>query len=172
MAALFSDRLHRLFGRRGIAFFGPTCKITAYIVISTHPRYPAVVAVLSLAGMGNGLLDAAWNAWIGTMEQQNQLLGLLHGCYGLGATISPLVGTAMITKAQLGWWTFYYVMAGLVSVEVVAGTAAFWTATGAKYRDMNSLGGEEKGMTKLAVKQKVTLICSVFLLIYVGTEGQ
>ena len=172
IAALFSDSLHRLFGRRGIAFFGPTCKITAYIVISTHPRYPAVVAVLSLAGMGNGLLDAAWNAWIGTMDQQNQLLGLLHGCYGLGATISPLVGTAMVTKGQLGWWTFYYIMAGLVTVEVVVGTAAFWTATGAEYRDANSLGGEGKGMTKLALKQKVTLICSAFFLIYVGTEGQ
>lgn len=172
MAALFSDSLHRLSGRRGIAFFGPICKITAYIVISTHPRYPAVVVILSLAGMGNGLLDAAWNAWIGTMDQQNQLLGLLHGCYGLGATISPLVGTAMVTKGQLGWWTFYYIMAGLVTVELVAGTAAFWTATGAKYRDTNSSGGEEKGMTKLAVKQKVTLICSAFFLIYVGTEGQ
>ena len=122
--------------------------------------------------MGNGVLDAAWNAWIGTMDQQNQLLGLLHGCYGLGATVSPLIGTTMVTKGQLGWWTFYYVMAGLVTVEVVVGTAAFWTATGAEYRDTNSVGGEGKGMTKLALKQKVTWICSAFFLIYVGTEGQ
>ena len=122
--------------------------------------------------MGNGVLDAAWNAWIGTMDQQNQLLGLLHGCYGLGATVSPLIGTTMVTRGQLGWWTFYYVMAGLVTVEVVVGTAAFWTATGAEYRDTNSVGGEGKGMTKLALKQKVTWICSAFFLIYVGTEGQ
>ena len=106
------------------------------------------------------------------MDQQNQLLGLLHGCYGLGATVSPLVGTAMVTKGLLGWWTFYYVMAGLVTVEVVVGTAAFWAATGAEYRDTNSVGGEGKGMTKLALKQKVTWICSAFFLIYVGTEGQ
>ena len=118
------------------------------------------------------MLDAAWNAWIGTMDQQNQVLGLLHGCYGLGATISPLIGTAMVTKGQLGWWTFYYIMAGLLTVELVAGTAAFGAATGAKYRDTNSSGMEEKGMTKLAIKQKVTLICSAFFLVYVGTEGQ
>ena len=173
MAALFSDHLHRLFGRRGVAFIAPTCRIFAYIVISTHPPYPAVVIILGLAGLGCGLLDAAWNAWIGTMDQQNQLLGLLHGSYGLGATISPLIATTMVTKENLGWWTFYYIMIGVVTLELVAGTAAFWRATGAQYRDKNRAdGGDEKGMTRLAVKKKVTWICSIFFLNYVGTEGQ
>ena len=171
VAALFSDRLHRLSGRRGIAFLGPICRMIAYIVISTHPPYPAVIGILSLAGVGNGLLDAAWNAWIGTMEQQNELLGLLHGSYGLGATISPLIGTAMVTKGKLGWWNFYYIMAGLVTMEMIAGTLAFWTATGADYRNANRSDGEEQGMTKLALKQKVTWICAAFFLVYVGAEG-
>ncbi|KAL9063610.1 MAG: hypothetical protein Q9161_009379 [Pseudevernia consocians] len=67
-SALFSDRLHRLGGRRGIAILAPACRLVAYIVIATHPPYPAVVTILALAGVGNGLLDAAWNAWIGTLE--------------------------------------------------------------------------------------------------------
>lgn len=172
MAALLSDRIHRLFGRRGVAYIGTTCRILAYIVISTHPPYPAVVIILSLAGMGNGLLDAAWNAWIGTMDQQNQLLGLLHGCFGLGATISPLIATTMVTKGNLGWWTFYYIMIGVVTLELIAGTAAFWRATGEQYRDNNRAdGGEENGMTRLALRKRVTWICSVFFLTYVGTEG-
>jgi fucose permease len=122
--------------------------------------------------MGNGLLDAAWNAWIGTMDQQNQLLGLLHGCFGLGATISPLIATTMVTKGNLGWWTFYYIMIGVVTLELIVGTAAFWRATGEQYRDNNRAdGGEEKGMTRLALRKRVTWICSIFFLTYVGTEG-
>lgn len=35
------------------------------------------------------------------MENANELLGLLHGAYGLGATISPLIATSMITKGDL-----------------------------------------------------------------------
>ncbi len=140
-------------------------------MISAHPPYPAVVVILGLAGVGNGLLDAAWNAWIGTMDQQNELLGLLHGCYGLGATISPLVATTMVTKDGLGWWQFYYIMVGVVAIEVVVGTTAFWSETGAKYRDTNRTDGEEKGMTRVALKQKVTWICSAFFLAYVGLEG-
>ena len=171
LSALFSDRLHRLVGRRGIAFISPSCKLIAYIVISVHPPYPAVVVILALAGIGNGLLDAAWNAWIGTMDHPNQILGLLHGCYGLGATISPLVGTSMVTKAHLNWWEFYYIMAGLVTAEIVVGTTAFWAETGVKYRDTNRADGEEKGMTGQALRNKVTWICSAFFLAYVGTEG-
>lgn len=62
IAAFFSDRLHLFFGRRGIAIFAPSCKVITYVIISTHPPYPAVVAILALAGLGNGVVDAAWNA--------------------------------------------------------------------------------------------------------------
>lgn len=105
------------------------------------------------------------------MDHPNQLLGLLHGCYGAGATISPLIATSMITKGNLGWWTFYYIMVGLVTCEAVIGTAAFWTETGVKYRDTNRADGEEKGMTRQALRNKVTWICSLLFLTYVGTEG-
>ncbi|KAL9030873.1 MAG: hypothetical protein Q9196_001046 [Gyalolechia fulgens] len=141
-----------------------------YVVIATHPPYPAVVAILALAGLGNGLVDAAWNAWIGTLTHTNELLGLLHGFYGLGATISPLISTSMITKAHLGWWTFFYPMAALAALEVVTGSLAFWSETGAKYVDVNRANGERKGMTRLALRQKVTWICAMFLLCYVGLE--
>lgn len=170
VAALFSDRLHLFFGRRGIALFAPSCKVITYVVIATHPPYPAVVAILALAGLGNGLVDAAWNAWIGTLAHTNQLLGLLHGFYGLGATISPLISTSMITKANLGWWTFFYPMAALAAIEIVTGTLAFWSETGTKYADVNRADGEKKGMTRLALRQKVTWICAMFLLCYVGLE--
>ena len=129
------------------------------------------MVILASAGIGNGLLDAAWNAWIGTMDHPNQILGLLHACYGLGATIAPLIGTTMVTKGNLGWWKFYYLMAGLVTVEMIAGTIAFWSETGVKYRDTNRTDGGEKGMTRRALRNKVTWICSAFFLAYVGTEG-
>lgn len=64
-----------------------------------------------IAGFGNGLADAAWNAWIGNMANPNEVLGFLHAFYGLGAVLAPLVATTMITKGQrLPWYYFYYVM--------------------------------------------------------------
>lgn len=43
------------------------------------------------------------------MSKANELLGVLHAAYGLGATISPLIATTMVTKGALPWYTFYYV---------------------------------------------------------------
>lgn len=87
-----------------------------------------------LAGFGNGLADAAWSkwkvpfskkkensrrrgltssldAWIGNMANPNEVLGFLHAFYGLGAVLSPLIATTMITKGdRLPWYSFYYVM--------------------------------------------------------------
>ena len=171
LSALFSDRLHRLGGRRGIAVLAPLSRTIAYIVIVVHPPYPAVVIFLALAGVGCGLLDAAWNAWIGTLDHPNQLLGLLHGCYGLGATISPLIATTMVTKGHLKWWNFYYIMIGVAVLEIFLGTWAFWKDTRLKYcDDTSSANRDVKGKTMLALKQKVTWICAAFLLAYVGTE--
>lgn len=45
------------------------------------------------------------------MANPNEVLGFLHAFYGLGAVLSPLIATTMITKGnKLPWYTFYYVM--------------------------------------------------------------
>lgn len=44
------------------------------------------------------------------MQNANECLGFLHGAYGLGATLSPLIATSMVTKGNLQWFTFYYLM--------------------------------------------------------------
>jgi fucose permease len=87
----------------------------AYIVIAVHPPYPVLVVVFAIAGFGNGLEDAAWNAWMGAMTNANEVLGFLHGVYGLGATIAPLIATSLITKADKPWWMWYYFMVGFKS---------------------------------------------------------
>jgi fucose permease len=109
-AALLNNAIHMRFGQRGIAFIAPVAKIICYVVACTHPPYPVLPVIFAISGFGNGLEDGAWNAWIGNMDKANELLGVLHGAYGLGATLSPLIATTMITKGHLQWYTFYYLM--------------------------------------------------------------
>jgi fucose permease len=109
-AAALNNTLHKVVGQRGVAILGPGSHLLAYVVISLHPPYPVLVFVFILAGFGNGILDAAWNAWIGNLANPNEILGFLHGFYGVGATVSPLIATMMITKQGLQWYAFYYVM--------------------------------------------------------------
>lgn len=111
VSALLNNSIHLRFGQRGVAFIAPGCHILAYIVIAVHPPYPVLVVIFMVAGFGNGLADAAWNAWIGNMANPNEVLGFLHASYGLGAVLAPLIATTMITKGnKLPWYYFYYVM--------------------------------------------------------------
>ncbi|MCJ1256901.1 hypothetical protein MMC24_004726 [Lignoscripta atroalba] len=171
VSALTNNHIHMTLGQRGVAFLGPGVRLLSYIIISQHPPYPVLVLAFVLAGFGNGLEDAAWNAWIGNMQNANEILGFLHGSYGFGAVLSPIIATTMVTKARLEWYIFYYILIGAAVFELAFAVTAFWTETGQKFRDANPRSNDKKGgRTKEALGNRVTWICSVFLLIYVGIE--
>ena len=174
-AALANNTVHMRFGQRGVAFIGPVCHLAAYIVICVHPPYPVLAVAFILAGFGNGIEDAAWNAWIGAMANANELLGFLHGFYGLGATIAPLVATSMITKVNLPWYYWYYVMIGAATLELITSFWAFWGASAAEYRERNARtsdagGSRLKEATLKMPAARVTWCCALFLIGYVGIE--
>ena len=109
-SAVLNEPLHHYLGQRGVAIIGPISHLITFFAAALHPPYAVLVVLVTFSGFGNGILDAAWNAWISDMERANELMGFLHGFYGLGATVSPLIATAMITKAGAPWYAFYYVM--------------------------------------------------------------
>ncbi|GAD93794.1 MFS transporter [Paecilomyces variotii No. 5] len=172
-SALLNNKIHIRFGRRGIAWLAPSCHIIAYVVNCLHPPYPVLVISFIFAGFGNGLADSGWNAWIGNMANANQVLGLLHGFYGVGGVLSPLVATSLITRADLPWYYFYYLMIGFAITEFGFCLAAFWDA-GASATQNNHPGEEAKGGLRQALLRRkyawVTWICALFLLGYVGIE--
>ena len=137
-SALTNNMIHNKFGQRGVAAIMSLSHLLAYVVISQHPPYPALVVVFMVAGYGNGLGDSGWNAWIGDMANANEVLGFLHGMYGFGALLSPLIATSLITQAGWEWYEFYYFMIGAAVIEVFFLTGTFWDATGAVYREQHA----------------------------------
>ncbi|KAM6515065.1 hypothetical protein FSOLCH5_009304 [Fusarium solani] len=174
LAAAINNMLHRKIGQRGIGVTCGICHIIAYIIICLHPPYPVLVLAYAVAGFGNGISDAAWNAWVGNLDRANETLGFLHAFYGIGGTISPLIATSLITKANLPWYNFYYVMIGLAVVELTTCTWAFWSNGGEVYRRTMEASNENHEGMKQALFQmpyaRVTWLCAVFLLAYVGVE--
>ncbi|KAI1160299.1 putative MFS transporter [Nemania serpens] len=174
-AAFLNNVVHTRLGRRGVAMLASSSHIVAYVVIAVHPPYPVLVIAFALAGFGNGIADAAWNAFIGNLDHANELLGVLHGVYGIGAVISPLIASAIVEKAGLPWYTFYYVMIGLAGLEFGITAAGFWRATAKEYRDSvaasssSSSGGLKEVLLQMPAA-RVAWLCAVFLLGYVGVE--
>ena len=141
------------------------------------------------------------NAWIGDMADANEVLGFLHGFYGVGAALSPLIATTVVTQAGWKWYEFYYILVGGAAIEVMVLVGTFWKADARAFRaqrlttadaevsnesdpapretqeqstlkKLNPFGKREKGKSKTieAVKNRVTILASLFLLAYVGVE--
>lgn len=175
LAAVLNNMVHMKLGQRGVAFIGPLCHLIAYIVIAVHPPYPVLVIVFIIAGLGNGIEDSGWNAWLGDMANANELLGFLHGFYGAGATVAPTIATTLITEGGLEWYSWYYFMIGFAFLELCTSLHAFWKETGARFREANprttgSGGSRLKEATMQMPAARVTWLSAIFLLGYVGIE--
>ncbi|TKW52453.1 hypothetical protein CTA1_7695 [Colletotrichum tanaceti] len=112
-SGILNTRLHKALGQRGLGVLCGGTHMLSAIINVLHPPFPVIVVSFMLGGLGNGLSDAAWNAWIGNLDQSNELLGFLHAAYGVGGIASPLIATAIITRAALTWYTFYYFVVSL-----------------------------------------------------------
>ncbi|KAK8006141.1 MFS transporter [Apiospora marii] len=156
VAALSNNLVHHHLGQRGVAVIAPSARILGYVLLCLHLPFPALPLLMMLPGFGSGLEDSAWNAWIGNMASANELLGFLHGSYGLGATVGPLVSTAMLVLAS----------------------TVFWGATADRYRARATRGGGsatasdgKRTTTRTVMREPITWLLSVFLLAYVGAEN-
>ncbi|KAH8895546.1 MFS general substrate transporter [Thozetella sp. PMI_491] len=174
LSAVSNQFLHMTVGQRGIAITISCCHLIAHITACLHPPYPVLVVMLVFAGFGNGLSDAAWNPWMSSLANSSELLGLMHGFYGLGGVISPFIATAMITKAHLPWFTFYYVMTAAAVVECGVLVAPFWAATAQAFRRAHSREVSATADLRTALTRapwaRVSWLCAAFVLCYMGLE--
>ncbi|GAQ42851.1 MFS transporter, putative [Aspergillus niger] len=171
IATLIVNKIHMTLGQRGIAIIGPLCHIIPYVIMAIHPPWPAMLAVYVIVGLGNGLIDAAWNSWIADMANANAMMGVLQAFYGLGATISPLVGTQMI-KSGLRWNYFYYTLLGASVLDLMVSSTLFWKENAASYRAKNHRSSDSGGgsRTTEAMKSPITWLIAVWLFVYMGVE--
>ncbi|KAA8645094.1 MFS transporter [Aspergillus tanneri] len=181
-AALVNNWAHARFGQRGVALLGSGAHIIAYLSSTQHPPYPVLVLLFVLAGLGNGLLDAAWNAWIGVMADSNRLMGILHGFYGLGAALAPLTATSLITTRGWHWYHYYYLMASGALIEILTLVPAFWSARGRSVKEEHQSNWDRahakrswkeilcSSPTIQSLGSPATWIICLFIFIYAGVE--
>jgi len=191
LATIAVNKVHMTFGQRGIAIIAPICHLIPFLSMAVHPPFPVMLVAYAFVGFGNGLIDAAWNAWIGDMANANTLMGLLHSFYGLGyvarvcarrellltttpirATVSPTIATGMI-KAGLHWWLFYYTLVGGAALELVGSVSLFWREDATQFRLNNpkTPGSAQGTRTAEAAKSRIVWVIALFLFAYMGVEG-
>lgn len=196
IAAFICDHLHRYLGRWGVSVMGIAAQLLCYVIAACAPPFPMFVFAYGVSGFGNGLLEAAWNSWAGNLKNQNEILGLLHGFYGLGGMICPTVATAMISHG-IRWNLFYLFMIGATAISLLLSAVAFRMDTPQAYmaslaiqheqedrlmeEDDDEFGDSSPAIEKPShhstasviietMKSPLTYLISFSLFCYVGTE--
>ncbi|KAL3446333.1 major facilitator superfamily domain-containing protein [Aspergillus insuetus] len=169
VSTLCNHSIHYRFGQRGIALIAGSCHVIAYIVASLHPPFPALVVVYVLVGLGSGAKQAAWNSFISGLRNSSELLGLLHGFYGTGATLAPALTTLAVTRGGWSWYMIYYILAGMAGLDMIFSLSVFATQNGRVYRE-STADTNGRARTFQCLRNRVVLLCSLKLLSYIGCE--
>ena len=90
----------------------------AFGLIFLVPSYQVVIVLALSAGLASGVIDAGLNTYVSGFRS-TRLMNWLHACFGLGATISPLLMTALFSL-DLDW-RWGYLAIGLAQFSIVIG---------------------------------------------------
>lgn len=102
-------------------------------------------------------------------------MGIMQGGYGLGGTVAPLLGTAMVSHG-VRWSFFYFVSLTLcVSEAILLGWAfrdyeAPHSTLGLDPSTISGSNATSKSLLKRAVKDRTTLCGALFIFAYQGAE--
>lgn len=175
--ALGSYWINEKVGRYLMLTLSPVFILAMTTIISPAPPYPLVVIAYYIGGLGVAAGLAQQNIFVSSMDKGHTYLGFLHGAYGAGATVAPLIATAMIS-ANVQWSFFFLILVGLSCCSTMC---IGWSWIGYK-QDMAGFEGEEgdaavaapvegeESLVRLSLRNKVTWLLALFTMAYQGTE--
>lgn len=186
LAAFFVDALRARFGRAKTLMFGQAILTCGYITIVCTPPFPIVVMAFFFMGYGMATNLALGNVFAANLQNSTKMLGIMHGSYGIGGTVGPIIATAMVTKSALVWSRYYLLTMSLALFNLGFAGWSFWnyeresapsllTALELTASQQNAPSGAVKQpghFTSMlqALKSKIVLLGSIFIFAYQGSE--
>lgn len=174
---------HALLGRIGRAkmlALAQSLMLAGYIILVCTPPFPIVTLAFFLLGLGMAFNLALNNTFCANLADATGILGFLHGSYGIGGTVGPLIATAFVSHGH-GWSVFYFVALGLAGLNALIAYFTFRTyeidnpaAVPSLSIPSNSLNGPTAGsksrLLKEALRNRTTILGALFIFAYQGAE--
>lgn len=124
LVAMLSHKIQHWLGKQKSMLVGCLLSVIMYAIVSSGGPFPLVASGFFFGGMGLAIVLAQANVFLLKLDKNSTYLALFHGSYGIGATVSPLVATAMV-EAGIKWNYVYFIMLGLMLCNAVNTFLAF-----------------------------------------------
>jgi fucose permease len=132
VAGLLAGRAIAAVGTGGVLAASLALTALAALGAAAAPPWAVLVALALLGGLGAGAVDAAMN-FFAAAHFAPRHLNWMHACWGVGATLSPAIATAILATG--GSWRLVYLTIGLMLAALALGflvTRSRWTAVEAE----------------------------------------
>ncbi|KAF8854208.1 MFS general substrate transporter [Acephala macrosclerotiorum] len=125
-AAFFVDALRARLGRAKTLMVAQTLMSCGFLPIVCTPPFPVVVVCFFFLGLGMAINLAMGNTFTVNLHNGTKMLGVMHGSYGVGGTIGPLIATAMVSTGGLIWSRYYLLPLSVTIFNLVFAGWSFW----------------------------------------------
>ena len=170
LAALTSSVVNSRLGLGKMLFFAASMLTMALGIYALSPTWLLMVAAGNLFGLGIGLIDAGINTAIAQDERSTNLIGLLHGFYGIGALSGAAIATTLLAIG-MNWRQVYGVLAGIVSLLMVSVFAAIIYRYPSLTKSKAASPAPAWQNLGRSLQTPLVLLTGLMLLIYVGLEA-
>ncbi|KAJ5781033.1 hypothetical protein N7457_006193 [Penicillium paradoxum] len=153
-----------------------SCLVIGYAIVVSEPPFPVVVITFLLYGFGLAVNLALTNAFCATLPNATVSLGYLHGAYGIGGTVAPIMATSMASNG-ISWSLFYTIP---LAIAVLNMTLALWAFSHSEEEKpsesertlFQSASGamSRTQVLKKAIQNRTTLLGALFIFVYQGAE--
>ncbi|MBN1978926.1 MAG: MFS transporter [Anaerolineae bacterium] len=120
VASSFSGPLISRIGVGRLLLISAILEIVGLFGYSLAPAWWVIVPLGLVTGLGNGVIDAGLTTYFAA-NHTTKLMNWLHACFGIGATLGPIVMRVSLTMG--GSWRWGYVAAGLLNAVFAV---CFW----------------------------------------------
>lgn len=182
-AVSLTNALQARLGRAKAYVVAEATLTIAYTMLSCRPPFPVVVVAFFFIGLGFAFNLALNNVFCASFANSTTTLGFLHGAYGIGGTIGPLMATALVTHAR-PWSSFYLITLAVTLVNLGLAFLAFRAyevdTPSAQHQPLpptnsNPTGGgvpppSKRTQLKQALANRTTVLGALFIFAYQGAE--
>ncbi|KAL3427377.1 MFS efflux [Phlyctema vagabunda] len=181
-AAFIVDSLRARVGRAKSLMVAQSCMLLGYVAIVCTPPFGVVIAAFFFLGFGMAINLALGNTFAVNLQKGTTMLGAMHGSYGLGGTVGPLIATAMVTSGSLVWSRYYLIPLSFTLTMIGFSGWAFWhyeadaaqpllssSDQTASAPQVQNKTGQFADMAR-AFKSKTVILGALFIFAYQGAE--
>jgi len=165
-AALNGNFLSRKLGNVKFLSLGQLAFLSGVFIFCFQPPIYLLLSVPFLLGFGAAILEAALNAHLARLPNKTALLNYLHAFYGVGALLSPFIGS-QILESELSW-TLIYIVISAISVSLLISIRWLFTKADEAVTTTEPYG--ENVSIESPLKYRFIWLFAFFSLFYAGAE--